>query len=313
MTRILGLVGSGRSMGNTELLVTQVIKAATEKDENAMVRLLRLTDLQLDCCNGCMSCAGDPPGPCPLDDDMEFLLSEYQQADALVLGAPAYTLLPPGQVKLVADRLILQLSRSSWSAPRPAVVVGVAGLPRWSELLVPLLNCTVRSQGFVPVDSFLAYGAGPGEVLLDPDNQGRAQRAGERLQRALAGEELRACHPPGCCPVCGADFFRFTAQGVECPLCLAPGRLVNGVPQFESEPPHRWQPDALKRHFTEWIQGTGITYFEKRPAIRELMRPHRKRPFPWVRPPKGERTEGGETPGTDGLIPRETPRNPTEP
>jgi multimeric flavodoxin WrbA len=282
--KILGLIGSSRALGNTELLVTEVAKAAVEAEPRTTVRLLRLTDLRLDYCNGCMSCAMEEAGPCPLDDDMDFLLSEYRAADALILGAPAYTLLPPGPLKLIADRLIMYLSRSEWLPPKPAVTVGLAGLPRWSELLVPLLNCTVLSQGFYLVDSFLAYGAGPGEVLLDATNVQRARSAGVRLHRALSGEEVRHEPKPGCCPVCGADFFRFTADGVECPLCLASGKLEQGVPVFEPAPNNRWQPEALKRHFTEWIQGTGPAFLEQRPAIRPLLRPYRQRPFPLIGP-----------------------------
>jgi multimeric flavodoxin WrbA len=281
---ILGLLGSSRAWGNTELLVTEVAKAAVGGDSQITVRLLRLTDLRLAYCNGCMSCAMQEGGPCSLDDDMEFLLSEYRAADALILGAPAYTLLPPGPLKLIADRLIMYLARSEWLAPKPAVTVGVAGLPRWSELLVPLLNCTVLSQGFHLVDSFLAYGAGPGAVLLDPTNVERAQLAGQRLHRALSGQEVRMRSRPGCCPICGADFFRVTPTGIECPLCLAAGKLEHGVAVFDPSPANRWQPDALRRHFTGWIQGTGATYLEQRPAIRQLLRPYRQRPFPLIRP-----------------------------
>jgi hypothetical protein len=151
-------------------------------------------------------------------------------------------------------------------------------------MLVPLLNCTVLSQGFYLVDSFLAYGAGPGEVLLDATNVERARAAGGRLSRALSGQAVRMDPKPGCCPVCSADFFRFTEKGLECPLCLAAGRLEDGVPVFEPSPANRWQPDALKRHFTDWIQGTGATYLEKRPAIRPLLRPYRQRPFAWIEP-----------------------------
>jgi hypothetical protein len=215
---------------------------------------------------------------------MEFLLAEYAAADALILGAPAYTLLPPGPLKLISDRLIMQLARSNWSAPKPAVTVGVAGLPRWSEMLVPLLNSMVLGQGFRVVDAFLAYGAGPGAVLLDPTNIERAQSAGQHLRRALSGEDMKAQFASGCCPICGADFFRFTEHGIECPLCLTKAKLIDGAAVFDAAPTHRWEPDALRRHFTEWIQGTGLTYLEQRPEIRKLQRAYRQRAFPFIRP-----------------------------
>lgn len=282
--KILGLVGSSRSLGNTELLVTEVAKAALATNEQLQVRMLRLTDLRLEYCTGCMQCAFEEGGPCPLDDDMEFLLAEYQAADAVILGAPAYTLLPPAPIKLIADRLIMYLARSNWGAAKPAVTVGIAGLPTWSEMLLPLLNCTVLSQGYYLVDSLLAYGAGPGAVLLDPRNVEHAQAAGRRLGRALLGEQHQPDFGPGRCSVCGADFFRIIESGVECPLCLARGRLENGVAVFEPLPSHRWQADALRRHFTEWIQGTGPAYIEQRHEIRPLQRPYRQRPFSFISP-----------------------------
>lgn len=295
---ILGLIGSSRSLGNTELLVTEVAKAAVEACPETHVTLLRLTDLRLEYCNGCMGCALDETGACPLEDDMEFLLSEYQRADALILGAPAYTLLPPGPLKLIADRLIMYLARSERSATKPAVTVGLAGLPRWSEMLVPLLNCTVLSQGFRLADSFLAYAAGPGAVLLDPNNLERAHSAGRQLAKAMGGERVSVNFGEGRCPICGADFFRLTQSGIECPLCLATGRLEDGAAVFYERPAHRWQPDALRHHFTDWIQASGVTYLEQRPEIRKLQRPYRQRPFVFVKPTReeaNERSSSGDT------------------
>lgn len=283
--KILGLIGSSRPLGNTELLVTEVAKAAVAVNVAAEVSLLRLTDLRLDYCNGCMCCALQEGGCCPLEDDMEFLLAQYQAADALILGSPVYTLLPPGPLKLIADRLIMYLARSEYTTLKPAVTVGVAGLPRWSEMLVPLLNCTVLSQGFRLVDSLLAYGTGPGAVLLDATNVDRAQVAGQRLGRALMGEKIQCALGPGRCNVCGADFFRVTPRGIECPLCLATGKLIDHVAVFDESRANRWQPYALRHHFTDWIQASGGAYIDQRPEIRRLQRPYRKRDFPYLTPP----------------------------
>lgn len=282
--KILALIGSSRHLGNTELMVTEVAKSAAHEFPQIQVELLRLTELRLGYCNGCMSCALAEPSPCPLDDDMGFLMQQLEACDGLIVGAPAYTLLPPGPLKLIADRLILQLSQRKWQAPKPAVTVGVAGLQRWSEILVPLLNCMILAQGFKPVDAFLAYGAGPGEVLLDPQNPLRARSAGERLGHALCGDPLPAPVPSGCCPICGADFFRITHTGIECPLCLVPGRLEGNRAVFEAEPSHRWEADAMRQHFTDWIQASGERYLERRPAIRKLLRQYRPSPFPFIKP-----------------------------
>jgi multimeric flavodoxin WrbA len=283
--RILGLIGSDRPLGNTELLVTEIAKAAIFDQESVQVKLLRITDLRLDFCRGCMQCAFEEGGLCSRDDDMEFLLGEFKQADALILGAPAYTLLPPGPIKLIADRLIMYLARSEWTAKKPAVTVGLAGLPRWSEMLLPLLNCTVLCQGFRLVDSLLAYGAGPGSVLLDAGNVERAQLAGKRLGQALQGEPMEVDFGPGKCPVCGADFFRATPKGIECPLCLLAGKVENGELIFDESKANRWDNEALRHHFTDWIQRSGESYLDQLPDIRKLQRPYKKRPFEFLSPP----------------------------
>jgi len=286
--KILGLIGSPRTLGNTELMVTEVAKSAVAVagiEAGTVVSLLRLTDLQLNYCNGCMSCAFDEFGKCPLRDDMEYLLAELRAADAIILGSPVYTLLPPGPLKLIADRLIMYLARSAWTPPKPAVTVGVAGLPRWSEMLLPLLNCTTLSLGFRLADSLLAYGAGPGAVLLDADNLERARLAGSRLGKALLGESQCVDFGPGRCNVCGADFFRLTETGIECPLCLASGNLIDNVAVFSDTRRNRWQANELRHHFTDWIQGTGATYLEQRPDIRRLQRAYRNRDFSFLIPP----------------------------
>ncbi len=206
---------------------------------------------------------------------MEFVLAEMEAAQALILGAPAYGLLPPSAVKAWADRFFMAFTRSQSSRPKPAVVVGVAGLQDWSWQLLPSLNSVVMAYGYHLVDSLIAFAPGPGEVLLDRANVTRARAAGTRLRRAMAGESLGPRFGAGCCPVCGADFFRFTAVGVECPVCRAEGQLVEGVPTFEPSPAHRWRPDALHRHFRDWIRASGPAYLAARPAIKPLQRAYR--------------------------------------
>jgi multimeric flavodoxin WrbA len=290
-------------MGNTEVLVTEVARAASVGPASAApldagtVRLVRLSELRLLSCNGCMACALRDDGQCPLRDDMEFLLAEMEAADALILGAPTYTLLPPAPVKAWADRFIMALARENKSAHKPAVVVGVAALVDWSRQLLPILNGLVMAYGFRLVDSMVAYAPGPAEVLLDPQNVARAAAAGNRLRRALTEQDLRPDFGPGRCPVCGSDLFRIVESAIECGVCMARGKLINQVPTFEPRPAHRWQPAALQHHFHDWIRATGPTYLAQRPEIRRLQRAYRLNKPWWIQPPSDrcEPTITGET------------------
>ena len=52
--KILGLVGSYRRLGNTEVLVKEALMEAQRL--GAEVDILRLTDLEIKPCKGCMAC-----------------------------------------------------------------------------------------------------------------------------------------------------------------------------------------------------------------------------------------------------------------
>ena len=54
MGSILGIVGSARLWGNSELLVRQALAGAER--EGASVALLRLTALRIESCTGCLRC-----------------------------------------------------------------------------------------------------------------------------------------------------------------------------------------------------------------------------------------------------------------
>ena len=100
MTSILGIVGSARPWGNSELLVRETLKGA--QAEGASVSMMRLTELRLEPCIGCMRCIIGAQ-PCPLQDDMNWLMGVLLRADGLVLAAPTYWLGAPAVIKLVLD------------------------------------------------------------------------------------------------------------------------------------------------------------------------------------------------------------------
>lgn len=66
MKKILGVVGSPRKDGNTDLLVAQVLAGA--ESEGALTNLVRLGDLSIKACDGCHVCWDGKQ--CPKNDDM---------------------------------------------------------------------------------------------------------------------------------------------------------------------------------------------------------------------------------------------------
>jgi multimeric flavodoxin WrbA len=75
---ILGIVGSRRKLGNTEIMVKEALKGARE--EGADIALLRMSDLYIRECNGCEACVikGER---CVLHDDMDFFEEQLNASD----------------------------------------------------------------------------------------------------------------------------------------------------------------------------------------------------------------------------------------
>jgi multimeric flavodoxin WrbA len=97
---VLGIVGSPRRNGNTEILVDEVLKAAEEN--GAAVHKVILSKLDIGPCRACDACRKS--GKCVQKDDMEELATKIEKSDVLVLGTPIYWWGPTAQFKAFLDR-----------------------------------------------------------------------------------------------------------------------------------------------------------------------------------------------------------------
>jgi multimeric flavodoxin WrbA len=97
---VLGIVGSPRRNGNTEILVDEVLNAAEEN--GAAVHKVVLSKLDIGPCRACDSCR--KTGKCVQKDDMEDLVTKMKNSDVLVLGTPIYWWGPTAQFKAFLDR-----------------------------------------------------------------------------------------------------------------------------------------------------------------------------------------------------------------
>jgi len=294
MAHILGILGSARRWGNADLLVRQALFGAHA--EGATVKAVRLTDLNLLSCTGCMRCvAGDPL--CPLDDDLAWLVDTIQEAGGIVLAAPTYFLGPAAVVKLVLDRLLVLMGQVNEPLPpvRPAVTIATAGLELWRGVTLPFLNAVVGTFGYRAIDSLTALAAGPGEVLLNEELMARVFAAGRRLGR---GELEPAPVPPNVCPICRSDCFVLNGTRATCPICGREAVIEHDGRQvtLRFDPVggtyQRWTPEGLRAHVVEWVIATGPRYQARRSEIKARRAPYREKEIEWLHPcPSSERSE----------------------
>jgi hypothetical protein len=246
-------------------------------------RLLRLTDLRLEPCIGCMRCTAGG-SHCPVDDDMPWLIETLMGADGLILAAPTYFLGPAAVLKLALDRLLMLTPYlEAHVAPRPAATVAVSGLRDWVGVTIPFLNALALSFGYRPIQSLHAVAPGPGEVLLDQDLLGRVRAAGERVGQ---GELEPRPVPPNVCPTCRSDAFALRGEDAVCPICGRVGRFEDGHLVFDQESAegHRWEPEALREHIRDWVIPTAGRFLGRRQEIKAQRARFRDQRVDWIVP-----------------------------
>ena len=102
MPDLIAFVGSARRGGNTDLLVSEVLSSARKK--GATARRIRLSDLDMRPCRGCMRCMS---GRCKSHrDDMDLILVAMRSARALLFATPVYFWNVSGLMKTLWDRML---------------------------------------------------------------------------------------------------------------------------------------------------------------------------------------------------------------
>ena len=98
--RVLGIAGSPRRGGNTDLLLAEVMKGAASR--GAEVKTVILNDLKIAPCQHCDACL--EAGRCKVEDDMQMVYRELEAADRIVLASPIQFTGVTAQMKAMIDR-----------------------------------------------------------------------------------------------------------------------------------------------------------------------------------------------------------------
>ena len=107
--KVLGIYGSPRKGGNSDLLLDQVLEGA--QSAGAKVERLFVRELKIA---GCLECGGcDDTGACVISDDMDQVYPRLQEAEVVFMSAPMFFYGVPAQLKALVDR-----SQALWSKRR---------------------------------------------------------------------------------------------------------------------------------------------------------------------------------------------------
>jgi multimeric flavodoxin WrbA len=98
--KILGIMGSPRKRGNTDLLLDEALRGA--KSQGAEVEKLVVSELDISPCREIYGCLRD--GNCVIDDDMQQVYVKLMEADHIILASPMFFYGLTSQVKSLIDR-----------------------------------------------------------------------------------------------------------------------------------------------------------------------------------------------------------------
>lgn len=98
--RVLGIMGSPRIKGNTDLLLDEALKGA--KSKGAEVEKIIVDKLKIAPCREYYRCMRD--GNCAIRDDMDGIYPKLLEADVVIVASPMFFYGLTSQVKALIDR-----------------------------------------------------------------------------------------------------------------------------------------------------------------------------------------------------------------
>lgn len=101
MKKVIVVSSSPRKGGNSEILAERF--ACGARDAGNEVKFVAVRDTGLKFCTGCMYCNSHEK--CVLDDGMNALYDDFQNADVIAFATPVYYYAVCGQLKTFLDRL----------------------------------------------------------------------------------------------------------------------------------------------------------------------------------------------------------------
>jgi len=100
--KIVGILGSPRKGGNTEILLDVALKEAQKN--GVLISKIPLREKEIAPCNGCMKC--EQTGKCVIKDDMQEIYKEMLESEGIIWATPVYFWSMSGQTKAMMDRTI---------------------------------------------------------------------------------------------------------------------------------------------------------------------------------------------------------------
>ncbi len=184
--RVLGIMGSPRIRGNTDLLLDEALKGA--QNQGAEVEKLIVDKLDITPCREYLGCLKD--GNCVTRDDMDAIYPKLLEADAVIVASPMFFYGLTSQVKALIDRCQALWARKHILKQNPPdsgrkgafIAVGATRGKKLFAGSILTVKCFFQFIGVKYVDELLIQGVDKrGEIKEHPTALGDAFEMGRRL------------------------------------------------------------------------------------------------------------------------------------
>ena len=186
--KVLGIMGSPRRGGNTDLLLDEALRGA--QSEGARVEKLVVDELQISPCREYNACLQD--GNCVIRDDMDRIYPKLLEADVVVVASPIFFYGLTSQLKALVDRCqalwarkyILKQSLPGSSRKGAFIAVGATKGSKLFDGSILTVKYFFQAIGVEYADQLLVRGVDrKGEIREHPTALKDAFELGRRLAR----------------------------------------------------------------------------------------------------------------------------------
>jgi multimeric flavodoxin WrbA len=177
--KILGLIGSPRKKGNTDLLVSRILDGASAN--NHLTEKLYLYELSISPCVDCRRCKKGS-FQCVVNDDMQRLYPKLEDADVIIFGTPLYWYGPTGKMKLLIDRLRPFIASKKLKGKKAILVVPSEEGPSACSYLVGMFELSFKYLEINIIDKVLVKAYEKAEVREQPEIIERMLQLGKSLE-----------------------------------------------------------------------------------------------------------------------------------
>jgi multimeric flavodoxin WrbA len=187
--KVLGIMGSPRIKGNTDLLLEEALKGA--KSQGAEVEKIVVDKLEIAPCKEYLGCFKD--GNCVIRDDMDDIYPKLLGADVVIIASPMFFYGVSSQAKALIDRCqalwarkhILKQSLPNSGRKGAFIAVGATKGKRLFEGAILTVKYFFEAIGVEYADELLIRGVDArGEIKEHPIALSDAFELGKRVVQA---------------------------------------------------------------------------------------------------------------------------------